>query len=45
MSSEFPQSAQEAEQHIRQIRREKGLSDRPGAIANNAADLEAALQV
>lgn len=45
MEAEFPQSAREAQEHIRAIRRDKGLGDGPDQIGNNAADLEAALQV
>lgn len=45
MESEFPRSAQEAKDHIRRIRNEKGLGDGPGQIGNNAEDLEAALQM
>lgn len=45
MDAEFPQSDQEAEAHIHQIRCEKGLGGRPGEIAHNAADLEAALEL
>ena len=42
---EYPQSVQEAKEHIRQIRRDKGLGDGPDEIGNNAADLEGALKV
>ncbi|KAM0323126.1 hypothetical protein ACHAQA_008976 [Verticillium albo-atrum] len=45
MDDDFPQSAREAEDHIRQIRRDKGLGDGPGQIGNNGADLESALKV
>ncbi len=45
MEAEFPQSVREAEEHIRQIRRDKGLGDGPEEIGNNAVDLEAALRV
>lgn len=41
----FPRSVGEAKEHIRQIRRDKGLGDEPGQIGNNASDLESALQV
>ena len=42
---DFPQSAEEAEEHIRRIRSDKGLGDTPDQIGNNAADLEAALRM
>ncbi|KAM0283500.1 hypothetical protein ACHAQH_002451 [Verticillium albo-atrum] len=45
MDADFPRSAREAEDHIRQIRRDKGLGDGPGQIGNNGADLESALKV
>ncbi|SPO01787.1 uncharacterized protein DNG_04460 [Cephalotrichum gorgonifer] len=45
MDADFPQSAREAEDHIRRIRREKGLGDGPDQIGSNAADLEAALKI
>lgn len=45
MESEFPNSAREAEEHIRQIRRDKGLGDGDVQIGNNASDLEAALEL
>lgn len=45
MEADFPQSAREAEEHIRQIRRDKGLSDGPEQIGNNASDLESALKL
>lgn len=45
MATDFPQSAREAEEHIRQIRRDKSLGDGPGQIGNNASDLEAALEL
>lgn len=45
MDAEFPQSALEAQEHIRAIRRNKGLGDGLEQIGNNAADLESALQV
>ena len=41
----FPQSAREAEEHIRQIRRDKGLGDSPEQIGNNGSDLESALKM
>lgn len=43
MEAEFPSSAQDAEEHVRQIRHDKGLGDGPEQIGNNAADLESAL--
>jgi len=45
MASAYPRSAEEAKEHIRQIRRDKGLGDDPGQLGNNAADLESALKV
>lgn len=45
MNADFPQSALEAQEHIRAIRGDKGLGDGPEQIGNNAADLESALQV
>jgi hypothetical protein len=45
METEFPQSVREAEEHIRQIRRDKGLGDGPEQIGNNASDLESALEL
>jgi hypothetical protein len=45
MEADFPQSVPEAEEHIRQIRRDKGLGDGPEQIGNNAADLESALEL
>jgi hypothetical protein len=45
MEAEFPQSAREAEEHVRQIRRDKGLGDGPEQIGNNASDLESALEL
>ena len=45
MQSEFPQSVDEARDHIRRIRRDKGLGDGPNQIGSNAADLAAALQM
>ncbi|MBE3043504.1 hypothetical protein IMZ48_13225 [Candidatus Bathyarchaeota archaeon] len=45
MESEFPQSVQEAKDHIRRIRLDKGLGDGPEQVGNNAADLEAALKM
>jgi hypothetical protein len=45
METEFPQSAHEAEEHIRQIRRDKGLGDGTEQIGNNASDLESALEL
>lgn len=45
METEFPQSAREAEEHIRQIRRDKGLGDGTEQIGNNASDLESALEL
>lgn len=44
-NAEFPASEHEAREHIRQIRRDKGLGDGPDQIGNNASDLESALQV
>jgi hypothetical protein len=41
----FPQSAREAKEHIRQIRRDKGLGDGPEQIGNNGSDLESALKM
>lgn len=45
MEADFPKSALEAQEHIRQIRRDKGLGDGPDQIGNNAADLESALSL
>ncbi|SPN98451.1 uncharacterized protein DNG_01495 [Cephalotrichum gorgonifer] len=45
MEDDFPRSVAEAQEHIRLIRREKGLGDGPEQIGNNAADLESALKV
>jgi hypothetical protein len=45
MEAEFPQSVREAEEHVRQIRRDKGLGDGPEQIGNNASDLESALEL
>ncbi|KAH7140312.1 hypothetical protein B0J13DRAFT_557512 [Dactylonectria estremocensis] len=42
---DMPQSAAEAEQHIRRIRIDKGLGDGPDQVGNNATDLEAALRI
>ncbi|ROT35439.1 hypothetical protein SODALDRAFT_283794 [Sodiomyces alkalinus F11] len=44
-AAEFPRSALEAEAHICEIRKAKGLEDGPGRSSNNAVDLEAALDV
>lgn len=43
--AEFPQSFEEARDHIRQIRSDKGLGEGPHQFGNNAADLEAALRM
>ncbi|RTE70398.1 hypothetical protein BHE90_015207 [Fusarium euwallaceae] len=45
MEADFPKSALEAQDHIRQIRRDKGLGDGPDQIGNNGADLESALKI
>jgi hypothetical protein len=45
MEDNFPQSEYDAEQHIRQIRRDKGLGDDPKQIGNSATDLQAALEL
>jgi hypothetical protein len=45
MELDFPQSVLEAQAHIRQIRRDKGLGDGSERIGNNAADLESALEM
>ncbi len=45
MDGDFPQSEYDAEQHIRQIRRDKGLGDGPEKIGNSATDLQAALEL
>ncbi|RSL54668.1 hypothetical protein CEP53_007386 [Fusarium sp. AF-6] len=45
MKADFPKSALEAQDHIRQIRRDKGLGDGPDQIGNNGADLESALRI
>ncbi|KAH6686915.1 hypothetical protein F5X68DRAFT_276173 [Plectosphaerella plurivora] len=42
---EFPRSVKEAKEHIRQIRRDKGLGDEVDQIGNNASDLQSALGV
>ncbi|KAL2757677.1 hypothetical protein ACRALDRAFT_1079807 [Sodiomyces alcalophilus JCM 7366] len=44
-ANELPRSAFEAEEHIRKIRKDKGLGDGLGKISHNTADLEAALDV
>lgn len=44
-AKEFPRSEVEAEEHIREIRKSKGLGDGPGEIGHNAADLVAALDM
>lgn len=43
--ADIPQSENEAREHIRHIRREKGLGDGTEQIGHNASDLEAALNV
>lgn len=45
MDAEYPQSEAEAREHIRHIRREKGLGDGNEQIGHNASDLESALNV
>ncbi len=45
MEFDFPKSEAEAHEHIRQIRRDKGLGDGNEHIGHNAGDLEAALGV
>lgn len=45
MEADLPQSESEAREHIRYIRREKGLGDGNEQIGHNASDLEAALNV
>jgi hypothetical protein len=45
MEADFPQSAREAEEHIRKIRRDKGLGDGPEQIGDNASDLESTLKM
>jgi hypothetical protein len=45
MDAETPQSTREAQEHIRQIRRDKGLGDGPDQVGNNASDLESALEL
>ncbi|RSL45040.1 hypothetical protein CEP54_014440, partial [Fusarium duplospermum] len=45
MDADFPKSVSEAQDHIRQIRRDKGLGDGPDQIGNNGADLESALKI
>ncbi|KAL2669765.1 hypothetical protein Neosp_015210 [[Neocosmospora] mangrovei] len=45
MEADFPGSVSEAQDHIRQIRRDKGLGDGPDQIGNNGADLESALKI
>ncbi|UPL03017.1 hypothetical protein LCI18_013951 [Fusarium solani-melongenae] len=43
MEADFPKSVLEAQDHIRQIRRDKGLGDGSEKIGNNGDDLESAL--
>lgn len=45
IEDEFPKSAKEAQEHILQIRRDKGLGDGPDQVGNNASDLESALEL
>jgi hypothetical protein len=45
MEADFPQSTREAEEHIRQIRRDKGLGDGSEQIGNNGSDLESTLRM
>ncbi|KAL6411754.1 HAT domain-containing protein [Ilyonectria robusta] len=42
MEADFPQPAREAQVHIRQIRRYRGLGDGPEQVGNNASDLQSA---
>ncbi|PKS05647.1 hypothetical protein jhhlp_008166 [Lomentospora prolificans] len=45
MELDFPKSVLDAQNHIRQIRRDKGLGEGPKRVGNNAADLESALEI
>lgn len=45
MEADFPKSVSEAQDHLRQIRRDKGLGDGPEQIGHNGADLESALKM